>query len=44
MFTFEDQDAYEISIQDFNWLVAIDIGDGRGGYEIDVRLRELIGC
>jgi len=44
MFTFEDQDAYEISIQDFNWLVAIDIGDERGGYEIDVSLRELIGC
>ena len=44
MFTFEDQNAYEISIQGFNWLVAIDIEDGRGAYEIDVRLRELIGC
>ena len=40
MFTYEDQDAYEICIQDFNWLVPYDIGDRRGGYEIDARLRE----
>ena len=40
MSTYEDQDVYEICIHDFNWLVSYDIGDGRGGYEIDVRLTE----
>ena len=27
-------------IRDFNWLVSYDIGDGKGGYVIDVRLIE----
>jgi len=40
----EYHDAWEISMQEFNWLVGYDIGDGGRGYEIDVKLGELIDC